>query len=140
MDRNSDASPFPFFLLFCCHSHSSSIVHSPHQSSLRRRTRPLEHRPHSRFSFPVHFDGSCHFLISHPLAYHSSLQHLELTRHLRASALSYPCNDATHEPIIEELEAATAQSAKDNADEAVPSSTIATVPGYWLIALRNHQN
>jgi hypothetical protein len=39
------------------------------------------------------------------------------------------------------LEAATAQSAKDNADEymtAVPSSTIATVPGYWLIALRNH--
>jgi hypothetical protein len=38
------------------------------------------------------------------------------------------------------LEVATAQSAKDAEDEhtlAVPSSTIASVSGYWLIALRN---
>ena len=48
MDRNSDASPVTFLLSFFCHSHPGSIVHSPHQSSLRRRTRPLEHRPHSR--------------------------------------------------------------------------------------------
>jgi hypothetical protein len=53
---------------------------------------------------------------------------------------SYPCHDVVHEPIIEELEVATAQSAKDAEDEhtlAVPSSTIASVSGYWLIALRN---
>ena len=92
------------------------------------------------FSFPVHWDGFCHFLISHPPAYHSSLQHLELTRPLYTSVWSYPCHDVVHEPIIEEFGAVTAQSAKDAEDEhtlAVPSSTIASVPGYWLIALTN---
>jgi hypothetical protein len=53
---------------------------------------------------------------------------------------SYPCHDVVHEPIIEEFEAVTAQSAKDAEDEhtlAVPSSTIASVPGYWLKPLKS---
>jgi len=67
-------------------------------------------------------------------------KYLELTKPLyaRRRALIH----ATAEPTAEELEAGAAQSAKDDPEEnplAVPSSTApASVPEFWLTALRNH--
>jgi len=67
-------------------------------------------------------------------------KYLELTKPLyaRRRALIH----ATAEPTAEELDAGAAQSAKDDPEEnplAVPSSTApASVPEFWLTALRNH--
>jgi nucleosome assembly protein 1-like 1 len=80
------------------------------------------------------------FVIPVLTACDSHPQYLELTKPLyaRRRALIH----ATAEPTAEELEAGAAQSAKDDPDEnplAVPSSTVpASVPEFWLTALRNH--
>jgi hypothetical protein len=76
-----------------------------------------------------------------------SLTHISLTpaasRTHQTSLCTPACSHpATDKPSTEKLEVGTAQSTKDYPDKnalAVPSSTIATtVPGFWLIAPRNH--